>query len=79
VLISTFNNISFISCLSDLLVEETGVPEETTDVSQVTDKHHHIMLSSSGFELTTFVVIGTDLIGSCTFNYHTITTTTAPT
>jgi hypothetical protein len=31
-----------------------------------------------GFELTTLVVIGTDCIGSCKFNYHTITTTTAP-
>ena len=25
-----------------------------------------------GFELTTLVVIGTDCIGSCKFNYHTI-------
>jgi hypothetical protein len=28
----------------------------------------------SGFELTTLVVIGTDCIGSCKCNYHTITT-----
>ena len=27
-----------------------------------------------GFELTTIVVIGIDCIGSCKFNYHTITT-----
>ena len=32
----------------------------------------------SRFELTTSVVIGTDCIGSCKSNYHTITTTTAP-
>jgi hypothetical protein len=29
----------------------------------------------SRFELTTSVVIGTDCIGSCKFNYHAITTT----
>ena len=37
-----------------------------------------IMLSPwSRFELTTSVVIGTDCIGSCKSNYHTITATTA--
>jgi len=30
-----------------------------------------------GFKLTTLVVIGTDCIGSCKSNYHTITTTMA--
>jgi hypothetical protein len=30
-----------------------------------------------GFELTTLVVIGTDCLGSCKSNYHTITTTMA--
>jgi hypothetical protein len=37
---ATFNNISVISWQSVLLVEETGVPGET---HQVTDKLHHIM------------------------------------
>jgi hypothetical protein len=32
----------------------------------------------SRLELTTSVVIGTDCIGSCKSNYHTITTTTVP-
>ena len=41
-------------------------PEKTTDLSQVTDK------------LTTSVVIGTDCIGSCKSNYHTIMAMTAP-
>ena len=31
---------------------------------------------STGFELTTLVLIGTDCIGSCKSNYHTITTLT---
>ena len=48
---------------------------------RVTDKLYHIMLYTSPcsrFELTTSAVIGTDCIGSCKSNYHTITDTTAP-
>jgi hypothetical protein len=41
---ATFNSISVILWQSVLLVEETGVPEKTTDLSQVTDKLNHIML-----------------------------------
>ena len=46
---------------SVLLVEETGVSEETTELSQITDKFDNIMLYTSSwsrFELTS-VVIGT--------------------
>ena len=47
---------------------EPGVP----DLSQVTDKLFHIMCiectsSSTGFELITLVVIGTDCRGSCKY------------
>ena len=41
---ATFNNISVILWRSVLLVKETGVSGETTDLSQVTDKLYHIML-----------------------------------
>jgi len=55
--------------------------EKTIDLSQVTDNLYHIMLHSSPwlrFELTTSMVIGTDCIGSCKSNYHTITALTGP-
>jgi hypothetical protein len=51
--------------------------EKTTDLPQVTDKLYNIMLYTSPwsrFKLKTSVVIGTDCIGSCKSNYHTITT-----
>ena len=42
VLNATFNNISVILWRSVLLLEETGVPVKTTDLSQITDKLNHM-------------------------------------
>jgi hypothetical protein len=76
---ATFKNISAISWRSVLLMEEARGPRENP--RPVTDKLYHIMLYTSlwsRFELTTSVVIGTDFIGSCKSNYHTIMAMTAP-
>jgi hypothetical protein len=60
--LATFNNISFRSWWSVLLVGEA------TNLLQATAKLDHIMLYRAHltirFELTTLVVIGTDCIGS---------------
>ena len=75
---ATFDNISAISWRSLKLVRETGDQEKTTDLSQVTDKLDHIMFYISPwsrFEPTKSGVIGTDFIGSCKSNFHTITAT----
>jgi hypothetical protein len=58
---------------------ETGGPSENHRPVKSHWLYHLIYTSPwSRFELTTLVVIGTDCIGSCKSNYHTITTTTAP-
>ena len=78
VLNATFNNISAISWRSVLLVEETW---RTRRKPMTCGKLYHIMWYTSPwsrFKHTTSVVIGTDCIGSCKFNYHTIMATTAP-
>jgi hypothetical protein len=46
---ATFNNLSVISWRSVLLVEETGVPRKTTDLSQVIGKVYHINSSRGIF------------------------------
>ena len=43
---ATFNNISVISWWSVLLLQETGVPAETIDLLQTTDKLYHKFVSN---------------------------------
>ena len=80
----TFNNLSVISLRSDLLLEETGESEKTLrPVAKSVDKLYYIILyrvhlTRAGFELTIWVVKGTDCIGSCKLKYLAITITTAP-
>jgi len=72
-----FSYIVAVSCIGGWNWRD---PQKTTVLSQVTDKLYHIMLYTSPWsrlELTTSAVIGTDCIGSCKSNYHTITATTA--
>ena len=56
--------------------------DKSTYLSQVNSKRHHKMQYSSPwsrFELKPSEFIGTDSIGSCRSNYHTITAMTTPT
>ena len=68
---ATFNNISAISCRSVSLLEESGIPRENHRpvASHYPTLSHNVVSSTPhherGFELTTFVVIGTDCTGSC--------------
>ena len=61
---ATFNNISVIYRGGQFYSwRKPEYPENTTELSQVTDKLYHIMLYTlpwSRFKLTTSVVIGTD-------------------
>jgi hypothetical protein len=52
--------------------------EKTTDLQQVTDKLYHIMCTPRHEWDSKSVVIDTDSIGSCKYNYHTIMNIAAP-
>jgi hypothetical protein len=58
---ASFNNISIISLRSFLLVEETGVPEKTTDLPQVTDE---VLLTISCPIFPSILIAKNLLIGS---------------
>ena len=73
-----FNNISAISWLSVLLVEETGVPG---DLPQVTDNFFHIVLYQVYLAMSRIQTHNIksgdrrfDCTDSCKSNYHTIIT-----
>jgi hypothetical protein len=71
VLNATFNNMSVISWREILLMEETGDPEKTTDISQVTQKLiTYCCIAWVRFDLSTLVVKGADCTGSCKSNYR---------
>jgi hypothetical protein len=71
-------NITVISWRSVLLVKDSGVPLDTTDMSQVNDNLYHIMLYQVHLTMNRIVVIGTDCIGSFKYNYRTFMTMMAP-
>ena len=71
----TFNNISAILWLSVLLMQETGVPEKTTDLSQVTDKlceYKVVLYLDTGRNQTRFKKTRFDCIVECTSNIYSI-------
>ena len=71
---ATFNNISVTSCRSALLVEEIRVSRENRmSLTIFITMLYRVHLEMGG--ILTLVVIGTDCIGSCKSNYHTITMT----
>ena len=81
---ATFNNISVISWRSVLLMGETRIPGENRrpvvshwQTLSITQCRIEYTSPWTVFKLTTLVVIGTDCIGSCISNYHTIPTITA--
>ena len=83
VLNTTFNNISVILWWSVLvlLVEETSVPGENHRpvTSHLQTLSYNVVSSTPRQEHdSTFVVIGTDCIGSSKSNYYMIKTMTAP-
>jgi hypothetical protein len=48
--------------------------DNTTDLSQVTDKLYRVHLAMNGVQTRNLMVIGIDCTCSCISNYHTITT-----
>ena len=79
---ATLNNISAISWRLVLLMDETGVPgEKDRPVASHWHTFSHVLSSTNRpwkcFELTTWVVKGTDCIVRYKSRYHTITTTMA--
>ena len=81
---ATFNSISVISWLLLILVEEIGsTPRKPPTYLKILTNFitlmlYRVHLARARFELTIFLVIGTDCKGSCKSNYHTITPMTAP-
>jgi hypothetical protein len=80
---ATFNNISVIPWMSVLLAEDTRVPWEyhRPVISHWQTLSHNVVSITLRHERDSnsyLLVMGTDCIGSCKSNYHTIMTTTPP-
>jgi hypothetical protein len=78
---ATFNNITVISWQSVLLVEETGCLRETQQSAAShwqTLSHNVVHLALMVIRTRLSVVVGTDCLGSCKSNYHTITPRRSP-
>ena len=80
---TTFNNISLYLCAQFYLWRKPDYPEKSTDLSQVTDNLHHVMLdwvhlAMSGIRTHSVNGDWHWLHIDSKSDYQTITTTTAP-
>jgi hypothetical protein len=75
--IRSFETEKIIICHDDKIIFTLSY---TSIIQYMYDVHGEVFYTSTwtGFELKTLVVIGTDCIGSCTFDYHRIMTTMTP-
>ena len=65
-------------CASEIWPDKSGTLLQYSLAENHRPATSQLHLAWAEFALTTLIVIGTDCIGSCKSNYHTITTTMAP-
>jgi hypothetical protein len=69
---ATFNNISVISWLSDLLMEKARVPGENHDLSPITDKLLNLQLPMQSVPITTLVEFESRLVEVYSIQHYVI-------